>query len=403
MISADWLVAGAELVTMAGPARPRVGAEMDAPERISGGAVAIRGDRILGVGRTDSLRRLYRARRTIDAAGRLVTPGLVDSHTHLVFAGSREREFDQRCRGKTYQEIAAAGGGILSTVRTLRATSTAELTRQAQGRVDEMVRHGTTTIEIKSGYGLTVHDERRSLDAVRRLRTPATLVPTFMGAHARIPVDLVVRRMLPNVQARFCDVFCEEGAFTLAESRRILTAAKKRGMGLKIHAGEFSDLGGAEMAAELGAVSVDHLMVVGIKGMRAMARAGTVAVLLPATSFFLGGRRYAPARRLIRARVPVALATDFNPGSSMTSNLALVMTIACTQLGMTPAEALTAATINGAHAVGLGDRVGSLEPGKRADVVVWDAPSLEYLPYHFGTNRAAVVVAGGGLVTRHAS
>lgn len=399
MIKVDLLIDNAELVTMAGPARPRIRGEMDAPERIAGGGVAIRDGRIVGVGR--GLRRLYRARRTIDAGGRLVTPGLVDAHTHLIFAGTREREFDLRCRGTSYQEIAAAGGGILSSVRQLRSASVAALVRAARSRLDEMLANGTTTAEVKTGYGLTLRDEIKSLEAIRRLRGP---VPTFLGAHAiprgvsrRRYVDLVVRRMLPAVAGRavFCDVFCETGAFTLAESRRILEAAARLGMKLKIHAEEFDDLGGSRLAAELGAVSADHLMVTGAASMRAMARAGTIAVLLPATTFFLGARRYAPARRFIRAGVPVALGSDFNPGSSMTSSLPLVMTIACTQMKMTPAEALTATTINAAYAVGLGDEVGSLEPGKRADAVIWDAPSLEYLPYHFGTNRVRATIAAG--------
>ena len=408
-IPADLLVVNAgELVTMAGPARPRVRAEMGAPERIFGGAVAVRGGTILGVGRTASVTRLYRAPKTLDAAGRLVTPGLVDAHTHLVFAATREREFEMRCRGTPYMEIAAAGGGILSSVRHLRAASVAQLVRRTRPRLEEMLRHGTTTAEVKSGYGLTLRDEIKTLKAIRRLRTPMTLVPTFLGAH-EIPqeyrrrrkayVDLVVEKMLPAVArrglARFCDVFCEQGVFTVPESRRVLTAARELGLGLKIHAEEFADIGGARMAAGLGAVSADHLTAINARGIRAMAEAGTIAVLLPATTFFLGGKRYAPARRLIKAGVPVALATDFNPGSSMTSNLPLVMTIACTQMKLTPAEALTATTVNGAHAVGLGGEVGSLEPGRRADLVIWDAPTLEYLPYHFGTNRVAEVVKAG--------
>ena len=393
------LVRAGQLVTLAGPARPRSGREQGELAIVPDGALAVSRGILVAAGPTKALRARFAAKEVLDARGAVVTPGLVDPHTHAVFAGSREREFEMRAAGRSYREIAEAGGGILSSVEALRKAPTSALVRAARARVAEMRRQGTTTVEIKSGYGLRARDELRSLEAARAVGA----VPTFLGAHA-VPrgrtstsyVDEVIR-MLPRARklARFCDVFCEPGAFRLAESRRVLEAAKRAGFGLKIHAEEFEASGGAELAAELGAVSADHLMAVTDRGIAALARAGTIAVLLPGTSVFLGGGRVAPARALIAAGVPVALGTDCNPGSCTATGLPLVMTLAVARLGMSPAEALAACTVNAAWAVGEGAAAGTLEPGKRADWVVWNARDYREIPYWFGANLASKVFRAG--------
>lgn len=402
------LVHAGRLVTLAGGAHARTGAEMSELAIVPDGAVAVQKGRIVDVGPTPAIAKSYRGRTTLDAKGALVTPGLVDAHTHLLFAGTREREFEMRIRGASYMEIAQAGGGILSTVDKVRAASKEELVREARPRLRRMLEYGTTTAEVKSGYGLTIADEVKMLEAIRDLsrREAVELIPTFMGAH-EVPrefrgkrddyVNLVCREMIPAAAglARFCDVFCEPGVFTQDESRRILEAGKAHGLAPKMHAEEFQESGGAELAAELGAVSADHLMAISEYGIRALRGSGTVAVLLPGTSFFLGGGRYAPARKLIESEVPVALGSDFNPGSSMTFNLPLVMSIACTQMRLTPAESLCAATINAAYACGVGAEVGSIEPGKKADLVVWDATDHRMIPYHYGVNLVRTVIQRG--------
>lgn len=412
MKKADLLVVHAELATMRGGAGPRRGPEQSDLGFIPGGAIAVIDGKIAAVGPTDSVLRDYKARKsdTIDATGKLVTPGLIDPHTHLIFAGSREDEFERRLKGAGYLEIAQAGGGILSTVDRVRAASKAELVRLARPRLRAMLAHGTTTAEVKSGYGLSTADEVKSLEAVRDLAKlePVDLVPTFMGAH-EVPreyanrrteyVDFVIKEMIPAVAqkrlARFCDVFCEVGVFSIDQARAILEAGRKAGLAPKIHAEEFKAIGGAELAAEIGAVSADHLMMVNERGIRALKRGPTVAVLLPGTTYFLGSGTYAPARKFVEEGVPVALGSDFNPGTCMNFNLQAILSIACTQMKLTPAEALVAVTINAAHACGIGDFVGSLEPGKRADLVVWSAPNVKYLAYQFGVNQAETVIKSG--------
>jgi imidazolonepropionase len=348
----------------------------------------------------------------IDAGGRLVMPGMVDPHTHLVFAGSREYELEMRLNGATYLEILRAGGGILATTRKTRAATEEELAWETKKRLNRFLLHGVTTVEAKSGYGLTVEDELKMLRVAKRLNEehPVDIVSTFMGAHAVPPeykenpdayVDLVIEEMIPRVArenlAEFCDVFCEEGVFTVEQSERILEAGKRHGLRPKLHADEIEPMGGAELAARVGAVSADHLLKVSDEGIRRMAEAGVVAVLLPGTAFFLMAE-YARARHMIDQGVPVALATDRNPGSSPTESLPLIMNLACLQMKMTPAEVISAATINAAHAVSRARQVGSLEPGKQADILILDAPNYPYLQYHFGVNLVDTVIKKGKVV-----
>ena len=335
----------------------------------------------------------------VDCSGCVITPGFVDSHTHAVFGGWRAAEYALRSRGVPYMEIAQRGGGINASVRDIRARSEEELVELARPRIDAMLSGGTTTAEVKSGYGLDTASELRQLRAVRALQahTPVQLVPTFMGAH-EFPaeyrdrrdayVDVVVNEMIPAVASEglavFCDVFMEPGVFTAAQTRRVLEAGERHGLVPKLHADELENSGAAELAAELGAASADHLGAISETGIQALAHSGTVATLLPATLLFLGKGRYAPARRLIDAGATIALATDFNPGSSPTTSMQLVLTLACSQMGMDPLEAIVAATAGGARALRLADGTGTLAPGAPADVAVWDVPDHRELPYRFG-------------------
>jgi len=343
-------------------------------------------------------------------------PGFVDPHTHVVFAGHRAGEFERRIAGATYMEIMAAGGGIMSTVRATRRAVVDDLVAQALPRLDTMLAHGTTTVEVKTGYGLNVTDELKMLEAIHRLKAmhPLDLVPTFLGAHA-IPAeyrgraeaytDLVVEEMLPafapyveGTPPLFCDVFCEDGAFSLAQSRRVLERAKELGFGLKIHADEFEPLAGAALAAELGAISADHLVCTPPEEIEALARSETVAVALPGTPFGLGQREYTPGRAIVEANGVLALATDLNPGTCYCESMQLMIALACRYMRLTPAEAISAATINSAHAVGLGRVVGSLEPGKQADILILDVPTYQHLGYRFGSNLVVKVVKQGQVV-----
>ncbi len=401
------------LATLAGPPGPRRGRAMGELSLVKGGAVAVKAGRIVAVGTTKSIRSQWKTGREVDASGCLVTPGLVDPHTHAVFAADRAMEFEMRVLGRSYQDIAAAGGGILSTVRAVRAASDMDLEKGLAARLDRMLVQGTTTAEVKSGYGLTPRHEIRLLEAVRRVGTrhPVRLVATFLGAHT-VPaefqddraayLDLVCDRMIPEVArrglARYCDVFVDKGAFTLPEGRRVLETARAAALGLKVHAEEFERTGISTLASRMGAVSADHLMRASAADIRALAASRTVAVCLPVTTLFVGEPAYAPARRMIAAGCAVAVATDLNPGSSHCYGLPLAMSLACLGLKMTPTEALTAVTINAAHAIGMAAEVGSLEPGKRADLVVWDVPSPLHLPYTMGANLARTVVVDGKVV-----
>jgi len=351
----------------------------------------------------------------IDASEAVVLPGLVDCHTHLVFGGSREGEFIQRLRGMSYQEIARSGGGILSTVRATRAASYQELLRDARRRLDHMLCLGTTTCEAKSGYGLTVDDELKLLRIGRELHQshPVDIINTFLGAHTFPPeylsqkeeyVDLLISRLLPRVReeglAEFCDVFCEEGAFSVEQSRAILESAARLGFMLKLHADQLTSSGGAELAAELGATSADHLDYISDRGIELLAEKGVAAVMLPGSNFFLRLKRYAPARRMIEAGVPVALATDYNPGTAMNESMPLTIALACLEMGLFPEEAINAATINSAYAVELHESVGSIEVGKKADFIICSIPNYLHLIYHWGINHVHTVVKNGKIVVR---
>ncbi|MBI2922725.1 MAG: imidazolonepropionase [Planctomycetes bacterium] len=395
------------LATMGPESGPRRGARMRELGLLRGD-VAIRDGVILEAGH--EIAPGYRAELTWPARGRLVTPGLVDPHTHAVFAGTREDEFEMRNSGVPYAEIANRGGGIRRSVAQVRSAAPGEILARTRVSLRRMLAHGTTTVEVKSGYGLSLADEVKLLEAARALgdEGPVEVVTTFLGAHEVPPeyeadragyVNLVCGQMIPEVArrglARWCDVFCEKGVFEIDDSRRILEAAKAAGLDVRLHAEEFATIGGAQLAADVGAASADHLMAIDDAGIEALKRAGTVAVLLPGTTFFLGLPKYAPARRLIEAGVPVALATDFNPGSCYTESLQIIFTIAATQLKMTAAEILTACTVNAAHSLRIGDRVGRIAAGMQADLVLWDADDPRQLPYHFGVNQAALVIKKG--------
>jgi imidazolonepropionase len=419
-LSCDLVVRGArQLLTLASQGSPKRGPAMRELGIIEDGAVAVQGDRIVLIGTTeDILAGVGSAAKTIDASGKVVLPGFVDPHTHLVFAGDRASEFELRLQGAAYMEILAAGGGIMNTVRATRAASLADIVAQSRERLDTMLTHGTTTAEAKTGYGLDTENELKMLQAVRLLDEshPVDLVPTFLGAHA-VPteyvgrtdeyVGVVVEETMPALEARgylghdprpFCDVFCEDGAFSVEQSRRILQQARKLGMGLKIHADEFEALGGTALAVELGATSADHLANTPDEEIRLLANSDTIGVLLPGTPFGLAEEHYAPARKMIDAGVAVALATDLNPGTCYCESMPFIMALACRHMGMTPAEAIVASTINAAHAIGLGHEVGSLEVGKKADLLILDSPDYRHLPYRFGSNLVQTVIKAGHVV-----
>lgn len=345
----------------------------------------------------------------IDAEGKVVLPGFVDSHTHAVFAGSRENEFAMRAEGKTYQEIAEAGGGILSTMNATRAATKKELKKLANRRLDAMLRNGTTTVEIKSGYGLSPEAEMKLLEAINELKEEhyVNVAATFLGAHAFPPefsdwkqeyVDRLCDFMLPHIAERklatFVDVFCETGYFHLKQTEQILLEAKRLGMIPKLHADQLTAMGAVELGVQQNAVSVDHLEQLNESGIAALKNSSTIATVLPGCSFFLN-HPYAPVRRLIDEQIPVAIATDFNPGSQMCFSMQMMLTIACTQMHLSPEEAITAATLNGAAALGLSSEIGSIEIGKQADVVLYDVKDYRYIPYHYGTNHVWKIVKNG--------
>lgn len=402
----------AQLVTISADGADRkVGEAMRDLRVIEDGAVGITDGRISFVGKSDDVR-FEDAESTINAMGQTVLPGFVDSHTHLVFAGSRERDFAQRIAGATYAEIAESGGGINTTVRATRAASQIELTEYALHRLDECLSWGSTTVEIKSGYGLNREAELRMLDTIRSLQDlhVVELVPTFLGAHT-VPFDYKERReeyltlllddLLPEVARRdlaeFCDVFAERTAFTIDEARAVLQRARDLGLDVRVHADQITCNGGAELSAEFHAASADHLDHASDEALRRMAEAGVVSTLLPGVSLFLG-EPWPDARRFIAAGLPVAIATDMNPGSCMSENMQLMISLATMRMHMTVEEALVAATLNAAAALRRGDRIGSLEVGKQADLLIFDVPNYMHVPYHFGVNSLVTVVKKGRVV-----
>ncbi|MCM3033587.1 imidazolonepropionase [Niallia sp. MER 6] len=408
-----------QVITVSGSSeKPKSGKAMAEIGVIENGSVVISGDRIVYVGTDQAAEEFVNTQpetvTLVSGEGKVLTPGLIDPHTHIVFAGSREQELEMRLKGAKYMDILKAGGGILSTTKATRAVSEEELIAQTIKRLNRFLLHGVTTLEAKSGYGLTLEAELKQLRAAQKLNNihPIDLVSTFMGAHA-VPaeykenpddfVQLIVEEMLPVVAqeklAEFCDVFCEEGVFTIEQSKRILEEGKKLGLLPKIHADEIVSFGGAELAAELGAVSADHLLRASEQGIKAMAEKGVIAVLLPGTAFFLMTEP-ANAREMIEAGVPIALSTDRNPGSSPTESLPFIMNLACLTMKMTPEEVLTACTINAAHAINRAEEIGSIEVGKKADLVLFDAVNYQTLQYNYAVNLVDTVIKSGEIVVK---
>jgi imidazolonepropionase len=410
----DLLIINAnELLTLSGSSeKPRIGHQMRELSIIYKGALAVKEGKILAVGKTSEIMKSYYSERVINAIHKTVLPGFVDAHTHIVFAGFREEEFQMRIEGASYMEILSAGGGILRTVKETRKASFDKLLNLTLQTLDIMLEHGTTTLEAKSGYGLTTNEEIKILEVIRQANQlhKVDVIPTFLGAHTFPPeytnnptgyVNLIITEMIPEVAkrklAKFCDVFCEKGVFNLEQSKRILVSGENYGMKAKIHADEMSVLGGAELAAEVEAISADHLLFASTKGIKAMAKKGVVAVLLPGAAFSLMTGKFANARFMIDCGVPIALGTDFNP-SCLLENMQLVIAFACHFMNLIPAEAITAATINAAHAIGKAHKIGSLEPGKKADIVILNAPSHKFLGYHFGVNIVEKVIKNGKII-----
>ena len=404
-----------QLLTLSGG--PQRGEELGRLSIIEDGAVLIRGEKIEALGRSSDLLAAFPNEPRYDARGRVVMPGFVDPHTHAVWVGDRANEFEMRLAGKSYMEIMATGGGIMSTVKSVRQASVEQLIHDTRARLAAMFAHGTTTAEVKTGYGLETASEIKQLDAIYRLNAegPLELEATFLGAHA-IPevykhdpdgfTKLVINEMLPAVKVwheqsvpgqplPFCDVFCEQGAFTLAQSRDILTAAKDLGFPLKIHADEFENLGGASLAAELGAASADHLVKTSEADIKRLGESNTVSVALPCTPFGLAEREYTPAKQILAAGGTLAVATDINPGTAWCESMQFVLALACRYLRLTPGQAIAAATINAAAAVNRSDSIGSLEPGKQADLLILSVDDYRMLGYRFGTNLVDTVVKRG--------
>ncbi|TET30982.1 MAG: imidazolonepropionase [Candidatus Heimdallarchaeota archaeon] len=408
-----------ELITMNSKfGVPRIGKEMKELAIINDGALAIKDGKIIFVGTTEELMNSVKIDEKtiqIDATNKLVTPGFIDPHVHLIFAGSRENELTMKLAGKTYLEILEAGGGILKTVRETRKATIEELVENGKSILDKMLKHGTTTVEAKSGYGLSTKDEIKSLKAVRVLdeQHPIDLVSTFLGAHAIPPefkgrtdeyVELVISEMLPKVAekglAEFCDVFCEKGIFSVDQTRRILLAAEKLGIKKIIHIDEIVDTNGAALAAEIKAVQTGHLLQSNDAGLKAMAKAGVIAILLPGTPFCLMMKDYAPARKMIEYGIPIAIATDLNP-NCWTESMLMTIVLSCYNMKMSPAEALTAATINAACAIQRESEIGSLEVGKKADIAIFEVPNYYFLSYQFGINLVSKVIKNGKIVVEN--
>ncbi|MBN2604060.1 MAG: imidazolonepropionase [Candidatus Thermoplasmatota archaeon] len=402
MKAVDILIKNAnEIVTLNGPNRPRKMKEMNELSIIENGSVAIDNGAIVDVGKNLT----YNSDKIINAKGKIVLPGFVDPHTHVVFAGSREFELDMKLKGLSYMDILKSGGGIFYTVEKTRNATKDQLIQQAKNRLDKMLRYGTTTCEAKSGYGLDTKTELKILEVNKKLNEshPIDILSTFLGAHA-IPkgksadeyTNEIIEEMIPKIShlSKFCDVFCEEGIFTVDQSKKILEAGKTHGLIPKIHADEIVDTGGASLAADIGAISADHLLMSSDDGLRKMAEKGVIGVLLPGTPFSLMQELYAPARKIIDMGVAVALATDLNP-NCWVENMQFMIQLGCLKMKMTPSEAITAATFNAACAIDLSDRIGSVEVGKQADILVLDCPNHKHIPYHFGVNLVEKIIKNG--------
>ncbi len=408
MMKVDILVKNcAEIHTLQGPDHVRTGKEMEKTGKIEDGGLAVKGEKIIDVGPTKEIERNHDADEVVDGSGKTIIPGFVDPHTHLIYAGSREDELAMKIEGKTYMEILEQGGGISSTVRSTRKASKERLKKEAKKRLNTMLSHGTTTAEAKSGYGLDKENEIKCLEVIERLDKdhPVDLVPTYLGAHSMPPefddtkkyIDFCIDEVIPEVVekdlAEYCDVFCEEGVFTAEESRKLMQYAKRSGLKPRVHADEIENIGCSKMAAEVEAVSAEHLVKTCEEDIEMMAKTGTIGILLPGTPFMLMEDEYSPARKMIEKEMPIALATDLNP-NCWTESMQMILTLACLQMKMSPSEALTAATFNAAKAVGRDD-IGILEKGKKADFLILDVPNHMHLPYRFGVNLVEEVYKSG--------
>jgi len=411
----DIIIKNASQLVTAASDIPKTGVELQNLGIIEDGALGIFSGIISCIGKTNEILESYTAKTIIDASHKVVMPGFVDPHTHLIFVKTRENEFEMRLQGKSYKEISQTGGGIRASIQDVRNASLEELVYLGLKRINKMLEMGTTTIEAKSGYGLTTESELKMLKAIQMINeiSDMDIIPTFLGAHEYPEeykddhekyIDILINEMLPEVKAQnlagYCDIFCEEHVFTVSESRRILNAAKELGFKIRFHADELEPIGGAELAAEIGAMSADHLVAISDEGIRKLKEAGVIPILLPATTFSLGLTKYTPARKMIDAGLPVALATDFNPGSCNCDSQQLVASLACLQMKMLPAEAVNAITINAAHSLERGKLVGSLEVGKQADVIILDMPTYQYLPYHLGSNTVETVIKKGKIIQK---
>jgi len=414
MMKADLIIKNAaQLLTLAGSELPRTGIEMDNLAIINDGALAIKDGRITEVGKSSDIIEKWTSNEVIDAYHKVVMPGFIDSHTHPVFCQTRENEFEMRIKGKSYVEISQSGGGIRASIRAVRDATEDQLYELSLKRIENLISNGITTLEAKSGYGLDTESEMKMLRVIKRLddSMPIEIVPTFMGAHEypaeyknnhRDYIEILKKEMIPAVAesnlAEFIDIFTEAHVFNIEESREILLYGKDYGLKIKMHADELEPIGGAELAAELGAVSADHLGATSDKGIRALAEKGVIATLLPGTLFSLGKKEYARARDMIREGIAVALATDYNPGSCNCDSMQFILSLATLQMKMTIAEAITSATINAAHALSRGTSTGSLETGKFADLLIFDIPSYQFIPYHLGSSSIESVIKKGKVI-----
>lgn len=414
-MNADLLIINAkELLTLAGIIGPRKGADMNELAIIQKGAIAVKDNTIIDVDLTDKIIEKFKNPiHVIDASNNVVIPGFVDPHTHPIFKDTREHEFEMRIKGKSYVEISQSGGGIRSSIAGVRGATEKELYDLAETRINKMISCGTTTLEAKSGYGLSTESEIKMLKVIKKLNEnlPIDIISTFLGAH-EFPIeykdnkekyiDILINEMMPEVAkldlAEYCDIFTEHHVYSIEQSRRILNRAKELGFKIRMHADEIKSIGGAELSGEIGAVSADHLGATSDKGIEAMRESGVIPILLPGTIFSLGMNSYARARNMIEAGLPVALATDYNPGSCNCDSMQFIITLACLQMNMTPAEAICAATINAAYSLERGDEIGSLEVGKKADILIMDMPTHQYLPYHFGSNNVKTVIKNGAII-----